>query len=202
MDTQNIIFIYSKHSALCNMLMEKIMRYNLQFIIPISVDKIEIRNRILKSNLNVKYVPTIIIFNKINTEILESEKAALFIESVVNKIEQQNAAKQVENEQSSVPKKSKKESKGFTAIEDLEEEEELDEESDEELDRNIKKIQKERNRTPYRRDLGTLQMGSSYNEQTVEKSLSDKKVDIGTLAKQMEEARNMDIQTKKTSSFE
>lgn len=198
MDNQTILFIYSRHSRLCSILMEKIMRYNLQFITPISVDKIEIRNRILKSSLNIRYVPSILIFSKTNTELLESEKAALFIESIVNKIEMQNNPSPQEEE--TKPKSIlKKEKNNATSIDDLIDEDESEPEDeddvDEKLERRVRMIENSRNKLSRKKPVET--QSSTYTEETIEKALNEKKVDIGKIAKQMEDLRNNEFKEKK-----
>jgi hypothetical protein len=178
--------------------MEKIMRYNLQFITPISVDKIEIRNRILKSSLNIRYVPSILIFSKTNTELLESEKAALFIESIVNKIEMQNNPSPQEEE--TKPKSIlKKEKNNATSIDDLIDEDESEPEDeddvDEKLERRVRMIENSRNKLSRKKPVET--QSSTYTEETIEKALNEKKVDIGKIAKQMEDLRNNEFKEKK-----
>ena len=201
MDSQNIIFIHSRHSNLCNFLMEKLMRYNINFITPISVDKIEIKNRILKSKYNIKYVPTVIIFSKPNAEILEGEKAALFIESIIQKIEEKNTPKQIEKEvevQVQEPKKKVRieepsRKKGMTTIDELYEDDE-DEDEDERQVLNKKMGEMDnRGRNPYKKNTPPMTQNSAYTEEVIEKSLSDKKIDITAVAKEMEKMRSSEI---------
>jgi hypothetical protein len=215
MDSQNILFIYSNKTSLCNMLISKIINYNLNFITPICIDKLEVRKRIMKNNPLIKYVPTIII----NKEILEGDKSVLFIESLVKKIEEKNKPPvEIENptqsnrnvnpkeyntqrpresqrsRESQLPRETQRfENKELqaTSIDDVLSEDENDDfYEDEPIEKNVKKIQNSR----MKRDTKSIPENqlSSYTQENITKSLNDK-VNINELAKKMEEERKMDI---------
>lgn len=192
-NNENVIFLYSNHSVRCKYILENIFKYNFNFIKTICIDKVEIRSRVLKSQLNIKQVPCIIIVDN-GLEILDSEKSILFINTMVHRIENLKAKTEIHspvelNKPSQEEPKQTENKKSLTLIDDLLGE--IDE-----TKQKTKEIENERIKNDISKKPD-FNIESNFAGELVMKSInSEKKVDISSMAKKMEESRNEELKIK------
>ena len=84
---QFIVYIYSKYSSNCKDVLDKIRNNNLYFINTLCIDNIEIRNKIKQSKLELKYVPTLLLYySNGNVEKFEGERCGVWVKEILDKI--------------------------------------------------------------------------------------------------------------------
>jgi len=86
-DPESVVLLYSQYSEDCGQFIETANKYGVNYITPICVDNVKIRETISKT---IKYVPTLLfIFKDGMVDTYQGEKAMLWLSSTIRPIQEQ-----------------------------------------------------------------------------------------------------------------